>query len=154
MVHVGVGLAGSRGDQRGKSCAVCPIRIQIEPPHLHSPLSSFARWRADLLSTGDKSFWRAGTTRPFLYVAFLWVGNDSQSLVPIPRTNKSLTRHFAATSKLPPPWAGSALASAQGAFSHSLSPCHSSQVNKPQAIRGNYCTCSCSFASMNDDFLC
>ena len=29
--------------------------------------------------------------------------NDSQSLVPIPRTDKSLTWHFVATSKLPPP---------------------------------------------------
>ena len=47
-------------------------------------------------------------------------------------------------------WPACLLASAQGAFSHSLSPCHSSQVNRPQAMRGNYCTCSCSFASMND----
>ena len=36
------------------------------------------------------------------------------------------------------------------AFSYSLSPCFSSQVNRPQAMRGNYCTCSCSFASLND----
>ena len=102
-VHVGVGLAGSRGDQWRKSCAVCPIRIQIEPPHLDSPLFLFERWRADLLSTDDKRWRGAGTTQPCLYMAFLRVGNDSQSLVPIPRTNKSLTRHFAATSKLPPP---------------------------------------------------
>ena len=37
------------------------------------------------------------------------------------------------------------------AFSYSLSPCFSSQVNRPQAMRGNYCTCSCSFASMNEE---
>ena len=47
-------------------------------------------------------------------------------------------------------WPACLLASTQGVFSHSLSPCHSSQVNRPQAMRGNYCTCSCSFASMND----
>ena len=34
---------------------------------------------------------------------FLRIGNGPQSLAPIPRTGKSLTRHFAATSKLPPP---------------------------------------------------
>ena len=27
VVHVGVGLAGVRGDQRGKSFAVCPIIV-------------------------------------------------------------------------------------------------------------------------------
>ena len=48
-------------------------------------------------------------------------------------------------------WPSCLLASAQGAFSHSLSPCHSSQVNRPQAIRGNYCTCSCSLDSMNEE---
>ena len=48
-------------------------------------------------------------------------------------------------------WPACLLASAQGAFSHSLSPCHSSQVNRPQAIRGNYCTCSCSLDSMNEE---
>ena len=48
-------------------------------------------------------------------------------------------------------WPACLLASAQGAFSHSLSPCHSSQVNRPQAMRRNYCTCSCSFASLNEE---
>ena len=48
-------------------------------------------------------------------------------------------------------WPACLLASAQGAFSYSLSPCFSSQVNRPQAMRGNYCTCSCSFASMNEE---
>ena len=48
-------------------------------------------------------------------------------------------------------WPAYLLASGQGAFSHSLSLCHSSQVNRPQAMRGNYCTWSCSFASMNEE---
>ena len=47
-------------------------------------------------------------------------------------------------------WPACLLASAQGAVLHSLSPCQSSQVNWPQALRGNYCTCSWSLSS-NDE---
>ena len=39
VVHVGVGHAGSRGGLQGKTCAVCPVQTQTEPPHLHFPLN-------------------------------------------------------------------------------------------------------------------
>ena len=89
VVHHEVGLAGSWQDQQGRSGSVCPIRIQIEPPLLHSPLFSFARWRASLLSTSNKNRRRAGTTRPCLYVAFWRIGDNSQSLVPVASTTKA-----------------------------------------------------------------
>ena len=52
-----------------------------------------------------------------------------------------------------PPWVGQLAywIHTQGAVLHSLSPCKSSQVNWPQALRGNYCTCSWSLSSINDE---
>ena len=48
-------------------------------------------------------------------------------------------------------WIACLLASAEGPVLHSLSPCQSSQVNWPQTLRGNYCTCSWSLSSINGE---
>ena len=48
-------------------------------------------------------------------------------------------------------WIACLLASAEGPVLHSLSPCQSSQVNWPQAPRGNYCTCSWPLSLINDE---
>ena len=59
--------------------------------------------------------------------------------------------------QLPAPWCATIswiaclLASAEGPLLHSLSPCQSSQVNWPQTLRGNYCTCSWSLSSINGE---
>ena len=39
VMHVRVGFAGNRGGLQGKTCAVCPVQTQTEPPHLHFPLN-------------------------------------------------------------------------------------------------------------------
>ena len=70
VIHLEVDLAGSRQDQWGRSRSVFPIRIQIGPQLHHSPLFSFARSRASLLSRSDKNWQRAGLTQLYLYVAF------------------------------------------------------------------------------------
>ena len=64
------------------------------------------------LHVGMETFWpqvAKGAKEPGQFIP-VWMGhfenqNDSQSLAPIPRTVKSLTQHFVATSKLAPPWA-------------------------------------------------
>ena len=89
VVHLEVDLAGSRQDQWGRSRSVFPIGIQIGPQLFFSPLFSFARSRAGLLSTSDKTWQRAGSTRLCLCVAFWRIGDNSQSLVPIARTTKA-----------------------------------------------------------------
>ena len=77
VVHLEVDLAGSRQDQWGRSRSVFPIRIQIGPQLHHSPLFSFARSRAGLLSTSDKN-WQTNSSfdpdlsAPSLLQEFLW----------------------------------------------------------------------------------
>ena len=64
------------------------------------------------LHFGMETFWpqvAKGAKEPRQFVP-VWMGhfenrNDSQSLATIPRTVKSLNRHFFASSKLAPPWA-------------------------------------------------
>ena len=82
VIHLVVDLAGSRQDQWGRSRSVFPIGIQIGPQLFFSPLFSFARSRAGLLSTSDKTWQRAGSTRLCLCVAFWRIGDNRQSLVP------------------------------------------------------------------------
>ena len=82
VIHLEVDLAGSRQDQWGRSRSVFPIGIQIGPQLFFSPLFSFARSRAGLLSTSDKTWQRAGSTRLCLCVAFWRIGDNRQSLVP------------------------------------------------------------------------
>ena len=89
VVHLEVDLAGSRQNQRERARSVFPIRIQIGPPLHHSPLFSFARSRAGLLSISDKNWQRAGSTRLCLCVAFWRIGDNSQSLVPSARPTKA-----------------------------------------------------------------
>ena len=89
VIHLEVDLAGSRQNQRERARSVFPIRIQIGPPLHHSPLFSFARSRAGLLSISDKNWQSAGSTRLCLCVAFLRIGDNSQSLVPSARPTKA-----------------------------------------------------------------
>ena len=70
VIHLEVDLAGSWQDHWGRSCSVFPIQIQIGPQLHHSPLFSFARSRAGLLSRSDKNWQRAGLTQLCLCVAF------------------------------------------------------------------------------------
>ena len=70
VIHLEVDLAGSWQDHWGRSRSVFPIQIQIGPQLHHSPLFSFARSRAGLLSRSDKNWQRAGLTQLCLCVAF------------------------------------------------------------------------------------
>ena len=86
VIHLEVDLAGSRQDQWGRSRSVFPIRIQIGPQLQHSPLFSFARLCASLLSRSDKNWQRAGLTQLYSCVG---IGNNSQSLVLVARTSNA-----------------------------------------------------------------
>ena len=87
-MHDGIGFVGNRGGLQGKACGVCPVRSQTEPVHHHFPLSPFALWHGDLLTTGGRRCQRARTVHSCLSRHFE-NRNDSQSLATVARSVKS-----------------------------------------------------------------